>query len=496
MSAVMAMRHLWLRPQTLLVLLALGGLCSIVARVAYVGHGGLDHFIGAGASDVVHSLRLRGAVAAVALAAVAASSFGFGLFESQLNADAALLPSLARRARALCLSCVALIGVGSAVLTFAMDAGVPAPSAFAVGVVVASAVLWAIDPCRRGLQPAGVFAVLLTPLAAPALFALADDAPLAAAALSACAAGALALGQWRRKAVLDRAVDPRCTSMWRAAGVESKPGRGLPANWVARSEFQGRAGDALANGIRAALHEQSGMVRGGFAGQSMLIAAVLVSMLVLSTVIGDWVSGRGMETGLRHLLAVLEGGAWQPELGAARIPANFVLVPIWCATFTALLPIGLEGLIDYPLSRARRAEIAWRVSGLRLAAANGGLALGFVAVLLGVRAWLGAPLPSGVLPAVVLDVAAVAALAPVAWGLRLRFLAPPRRTSAVGRLTVIASATALLMVAATAAQREWVHVDSAGEWFAAAAAWAAALVLSQVFWRAFLRRHFARADLG
>lgn len=494
MSPALALRHLWLRPQTLFVFLSFGGLCSIIARLAYVTHGGLDHFVGAEAEAVLNSLQLRAAVTAVALAATAAASFGFGLFDAQLALNAALLPKFALRARWLCATVSASIGVAAAGVSLAIDRHTPPAAAFAVGLLVAVGVLWAIDPRRRRLHVFGVFGVWLAPLAAPALFEFASTAPTWGAAVSVGAALAALAVQWSRRAVIERATDPRCVSLTRAARAEIAGGSALPDSVVARREFHAHSADPLTHGVRAALHEQTGMIRGGIVTQSLLLVALLLTALLVTTALDAWRGGQGNPAGLGNLLALLEGRPSEPGTGSLHTPSNWVLLPIWCATYSVLIPVGLEFLCDYPIARATRAEVAWRVSGLRLFLLAAGVALGLVGLALGARVLLETPVPSNAPPIALLNVAAVAALAPLGFGLRLRFLSRRGGPPALLRMSLLASAVALVMCASTAALREWL-VQRPQDLPWAIAACGVALVASQLLWRAFLHRQFRTRDL-
>ncbi len=480
-------RLLW-RPATLYNLFVAVAMAAVLGRGAWIARSAWND----DAPGPATALILACTIAATGVGAIAAWSS----FEMALCTCTAALPGLARRLRAelwvLGAAC-ALAAAAAAEIAAALHAD-PAACAglaalgFGLGVYVSEPRAARGSP--RGWLCFGLVAALV--LFSPTLGARIAELPLAATPLAVAAAAVLVALPFTRARQRARVVTPTQeigmayaqpdlrSGVWGAQ--LTAPDSGVP-RWKQRL-----ASDR--DWMRATLHEVHGYRRGGWIGTA--VGAGFFWALVIVA----WFAYLGWEDhgDLAGVALNLRGALLESNPGRLSVGTAFFLA-IWLGMGLILTPCTPVTTLLRPVSRSRRARLAWRAS-----LAWTVVALGTVAACLALAAeWVrwrdpAAPEAAG-LPEWLRAVVVLAILWPIAQWARIRFIdaspVPPGpvRQGVVGGITVIALAAAATFVA-----QVWAKASGTPVALQLAAA-ALLFANAQWIWRTVLDQHFRRVDL-
>ncbi|MBL8860534.1 MAG: hypothetical protein JNK02_00855, partial [Planctomycetes bacterium] len=426
------------------------------------------------------------------IAAALGSLCAHRIFELETCAFAAGLPSLRRAGRggllvggALCVVLAALVGQA-----FAPDLGQPAVLALFAALGFGLAV-FATDPANFLLRRHGFLTLLgFFAIAAlvPELAGLAGGAPWAALPVALALGTALVLAtlspaRRRERALTTNATVDRVYSemdvrsgTWGPAPAAPRAGR-APFTGPRRTDF---------DWARVALHERTGFVRGGWIDAGLVRGAISCAGLLAY----HWVATSNRTDG---------GGVIDRLLQPATESGSLALTPLFMALWVSIVVMGSPSLAVHdshrPLSRARRARVAWLGTTL-----EDGLHLGTLLALLSVVAFAaGRYAGADAAPSLRLwagSAVAVFALVPFARWLRLRFLDTARTNASAVRQGVVTGVAVTVLVCGSSGAVLLLRAARGVPDVVLAVVGLAVLALAYAAWSMALRRHHARRDLS
>jgi len=499
MSSFTTLGRLLLRPLLLWNLFVAGSLTLVFWALGYLARGGMHDAVSATGEQLHLDLSLELAFTVVLVPMALGAVLAWTAFELLLCPFAALLPRLGGQLfRGLLV--LGLLTAAGVAWWCDEQPGHQEPLLFFAQALLwfSLGVLW-IDPITS-LWGRGRWLVQALPLlvifAAPELARSFEQAPLVQGPLAVLLAGVLLALPFRPELVRLRAIEPACSRS--SSYRELRAGGGLPLGENARLRSRWRPSrtlSSLSDWTGASLHEAFGHARGGWVATLLANALVWTVVLCALGLVLGFGPRREATEALEYLLGMLLGRVPDGQLRPRPIAAW--ALPVWSGLVFVSLPYTLSTFFHHPLSRARRALVAWRTS-LR---ENLVWTLG-VALLLALAVELcfrlgGFERVSSGLPSYLRGVWTAAIFAPLAQGLRLRLFETSRSGASVvhsgQRVSLLAIAVSL---PATAFAILWELVFSRAPVPAQVCMGLCLLVSSQLMWRAHLEQHYRTRDLA
>jgi hypothetical protein len=480
------LRLLW-RPFTLWNVVVTGGLAVVVGLLVLVLRAGPVEGSRA-VENVVAAARVQLSVDVVLVPMALGLVVGWALFEWLLAPQAARLPRVRRRLFRELLGAALLVAILTALIADAHPGAQSPPPFLAAGFLwFAFGVVWS-DPLFQagGALRWGLLALLLGLVGgAPETMFLLQAHPGSGGAIAVILGASLLALPFHPAAMRVRATHPDCqaSTAYGQGGSEAALAR-------ARTRMRwnpGRTLNGAGDWTRAALYEGLGPTGRTWFGAIVRAALVWSTCLIVGELIAGAFKVQDRNELLERLTAHLLGASGK------GIPATVYMVPMFSAVVLAASRLVPEGAGAPPLSRAQRAEVAFRTS----LALSVGFLLAF-AVVIGIAAGVVSRLgptatPVEGLPRYLRPCLAALALAPLPFAVGLRF-APGRRLDASANLRAafvcgIAGLPAILLALL------WDGLGTRVPGFVQLALVGVLFLVGQVLWRRELQRHFRTRDL-